>query len=253
MSETGARRTQTSGVDSSRAGLLTELKRRSVLRVAAAWLVFAWITLQIVEVVAPILLLPDWVPRLVLILLAIGFVIALVLSWIYEVTPEGIERTASVPVAASIAAETGKRLDRMVLAGLAVALLALGANRLWPREAERGSESVSGPASPEETRISATETGSDPLSAVAGIIDTAQRPDAVALVEGMAPRHRRGGKADQFAVLFVLLGAREQAIGMLPYIDTDLDYIDTFEALAGDPRFDAWRARADARNKGKRP
>ena len=71
-------------------GFYVELKRRNVLRVGAAYLVFSWLVLQVVDLLGPILALPEWLPRVTLLLLAIGFVAALVLSWVYELTPEGI-------------------------------------------------------------------------------------------------------------------------------------------------------------------
>ena len=110
---------------------LGELKRRNVLRVAVAYLVFGWLTLQIVSVVAPILDLPAWVARATLLLLAIGFVAALVVSWIYELTAEGLKRTADVQPSRSIAAVTGNRLDRFVLAGLALVVAMFAVDRFW--------------------------------------------------------------------------------------------------------------------------
>ena len=110
---------------------LAELQRRNVPRVAAAYLVFGWLTLQIVSVVAPILDLPAWVARATLLLLAIGFVAALVVSWIYELTPEGLKRTADVSESQSIATATGNRLDRLVLAGLALVAAMFAVDRFW--------------------------------------------------------------------------------------------------------------------------
>src|SRR5262245_41038729 len=116
--------------------LFTELSRRNVLRVAAAYLVFGWIVLQVVDVVAPILELPAWFARIVLLLLAIGFVAALVISWIYELTPEGLKRTDEVPASESVAMATGKRLDRMVLVGLAIAIVIVALDRWLPGAAK---------------------------------------------------------------------------------------------------------------------
>ncbi len=114
--------------------LMSELARRNVLRVAAAYLVFGWLVLQIVAVLAPMLALPDWIGRAVLLLLVLGFIAALVVSWIYELTPQGLQRTDAVPAERSIAPETGRRLDRFVLAGLVVAIALVAADRFWPRD-----------------------------------------------------------------------------------------------------------------------
>jgi predicted esterase len=72
--------------------LLQELKRRNVFKVAAAYLVAAWVLLQVTDLLAPELELPDWTFRLVLLLLVIGFVPALILAWAYDLTPGGVKR-----------------------------------------------------------------------------------------------------------------------------------------------------------------
>ena len=75
------------------AGILQELRRRQVFRTAGAYLVAAWLLLQVTDVLAPILDLPDWAPRLVFLLLAVGFVPALILSWAYRLSPEDAVET----------------------------------------------------------------------------------------------------------------------------------------------------------------
>ena len=67
-----------------------ELKRRNVLRVAIAYLAVAWLLIQIVETLFPIFGLSDALIRLIVILLSIGFPLVLILSWLYELTPEGL-------------------------------------------------------------------------------------------------------------------------------------------------------------------
>lgn len=74
---------------------IQELMRRKVFRVAAAYLVVAWVLLQVVATVAPILELPNWISRGALVLLALGFPVSIVLAWAFEVTPEGIKRDAA--------------------------------------------------------------------------------------------------------------------------------------------------------------
>src|SRR5512132_354742 len=70
-----------------------ELKRRNVYKVAIAYAVVAWLLLQIATQVFPFLEIPNWAIRLVIMLLALGFPVALVLAWAFELTPEGIKRT----------------------------------------------------------------------------------------------------------------------------------------------------------------
>lgn len=82
--------------------LLAELKRRNVYKVAVAYAIVGWLLVQIVTQVFPFLEIPNWVVRLVIVLVAIGFPIALVIAWAFELTPEGIKRTedADLPTAA---------------------------------------------------------------------------------------------------------------------------------------------------------
>jgi TolB-like protein/tetratricopeptide (TPR) repeat protein len=70
--------------------LFTELQRRSVFKVAAAYLVVAWLVIQVAATVAPQLQLPEWTPRFVTLIVMLGFPVALVLAWVFEVTPDGL-------------------------------------------------------------------------------------------------------------------------------------------------------------------
>src|SRR5258708_4036240 len=70
-----------------------ELKRRNVYKVAVAYAVVGWVIAQIATQIFPFLEIPNWVVRLVIVLIAIGFPIALVIAWAFEATPEGIKRT----------------------------------------------------------------------------------------------------------------------------------------------------------------
>ena len=74
---------------------LEELKRRNVIRMAVLYAVAAWLILQVAEVLISLAALPDWLGRAVLAVLAIGFPIALILAWIYEITPKGIAKTSA--------------------------------------------------------------------------------------------------------------------------------------------------------------
>src|SRR5436853_927906 len=78
-----------------------ELKRRNVYKVAVAYAVVGWVIAQIATQIFPFLEIPNWVVRLVIVLIAIGFPIALVIAWAFEATPEGIKRTEDVDLAAS--------------------------------------------------------------------------------------------------------------------------------------------------------
>jgi TolB-like protein len=86
---------------SNKPSFFAELKRRNVYKVAVAYAIVGWLLVQIATQVFPFLEIPNWVVRLVIVLVAVGFPIALVIAWAFELTPEGIKRTEDVDPAAS--------------------------------------------------------------------------------------------------------------------------------------------------------
>jgi TolB-like protein/tetratricopeptide (TPR) repeat protein len=102
--------------------LLAELKRRNVIRMAGLYLVGAWLVTQVSGTLLPMFGAPEWVARSVVILLAIGLVPALVVAWVFELTPSGLKRDDEVTAAESIAPQTARRMDRMLLVVMALAL-----------------------------------------------------------------------------------------------------------------------------------
>jgi len=77
----------------------SELKRRNVYKVAVAYAVIAWLLMQIASQIFPFFEIPNWAVRLVVLLLIIGFPIALIIAWAFEATPEGIKRTEAADAA----------------------------------------------------------------------------------------------------------------------------------------------------------
>ena len=108
---------------------ISELKRRNVLRMAGLYVVGAWLIVQVAGTVLPMFGAPEWLPRSVVILLAIGFVPALVFAWVFEITPDGLKRDAEVPAEASIAPRTAQRMNRLIVLGLALALAYFGVDK----------------------------------------------------------------------------------------------------------------------------
>jgi TolB-like protein/tetratricopeptide (TPR) repeat protein len=102
--------------------LFAELKRRNVLRMAGLYLIGSWLITQVAATLLPAFEAPAWTLRALVMVLAIGFVPTMMFSWIYELTPEGLKRDAEVPLEQSIADQTGRRIDRMILATLVLAL-----------------------------------------------------------------------------------------------------------------------------------
>ncbi len=99
-----------------------ELKHRNVLRVAIAYLVASWLLIQVVETIFPIFGLSDQLIRLVVIVLAIGFPLVLLFSWLYELTPDGLKLERDVDRSRSVVQHTGKKLDRAIIVVLTLAL-----------------------------------------------------------------------------------------------------------------------------------
>src|SRR6059036_1094911 len=104
-----------------------ELKRRNVYKVAVAYAVIAWLLIQVATQVFPFLEIPNWVVRLVIALVVIGFPIALVIAWAFEATPEGIKRTEDVDVRAARPAKKHAWIYVVVIgAAISIALFFLG-------------------------------------------------------------------------------------------------------------------------------
>src|SRR5947208_6366206 len=99
-----------------------ELKRRNVIRFAGLYLVGSWLLTQVASTVLPMFGAPEWLPRTIVVLLAIGFVPAVIFSWVFELTPEGLKREEDVAPEHSIAPQTGRRMDRMIIVVLVLAL-----------------------------------------------------------------------------------------------------------------------------------
>ncbi len=101
---------------------LAELKRRNVIRMAGLYLVGAWLITQVAGTVLPMFEAPNWIARSIVVLLMIGFIPALVIAWVFELTPEGLKRDSEIPEAQSIAPQTARKMERSILVLLAIAL-----------------------------------------------------------------------------------------------------------------------------------
>jgi len=108
-----------------------ELKRRNVFRVGIAYTVATWLLIQVTDTVFPRIGLPDSAVTLVIALLAIGFIPTLIAAWAFELTPEGIKREKDVDRTQSLTPQTGKKLDRVIIAGLALVILGMAIERIW--------------------------------------------------------------------------------------------------------------------------
>ena len=113
-----------------------ELKRRNVFRAGIAYLVVAWLVIQVADIVLPTLGAPAWIPRTTTFFLLLGFPVALVLAWAYEMTPQGIKKTRHVPLEESISQLTGQKLNYAIIAALVVALIIVVIDDYKPAEVD---------------------------------------------------------------------------------------------------------------------
>jgi len=102
--------------------LIKELKRRNVFKVGIAYAVSTWILLQLTDVITGILILPEWAPQLILLILLVGFIPALILAWAFELTPDGVKLETEITRKDSITPKTGRKLDYIIIISLGLSL-----------------------------------------------------------------------------------------------------------------------------------
>lgn len=102
--------------------MIAELKRRNVLRAAAAYIVVSWLLIQVTETIFPLFGYSDAPARFLVIFMGICFTPVMIFAWVFEWTPQGFRKDKDIDPAQSIAPYTGKKLDRIIMAMLAIAL-----------------------------------------------------------------------------------------------------------------------------------
>jgi len=103
--------------------LFAELKRRNVFRVGGAYAVVGWLLVEVASVVLPTFKAPEWVMQAVTLLVILGFPLALIFAWAFELTPEGIKREKDVQPAESMTGQTGRKLDFAIIGLLGIAVV----------------------------------------------------------------------------------------------------------------------------------
>jgi TolB-like protein/Tfp pilus assembly protein PilF len=175
--------------------LIKELRRRNVIRMAGLYLVGAWLLVQVAGTLLPIFKTPDWVLQVLVVLLALGFVPALVFSWIFELTPEGLKRESEIAPAASATPQTARRMDRMIIAMMALALgyFALDKFVLAPDRGQGDRDVSTTPAAadpatdPQRPPVEASSAAADPKSiAVLAFANMSADPDNEYFSDGVS-------------------------------------------------------------------
>ena len=108
-----------------------ELKNRIVYKAATAYAVTAWLIIEVVDVIGPNLGWPDSIAPLVIKILLVGFPISLVLTWLYEVTPQGLKRTGAVQEDTPENRRSGKRLNHLIIGALAITICFMLVERVF--------------------------------------------------------------------------------------------------------------------------
>jgi ketosteroid isomerase-like protein len=159
---------------SAKPSLFSELRRRNVFRVALTYAVVAWLLIEIASVAVPMLDAPEWIVTAFLVLLALGFAVALFISWAFEMTPEGLKRTEDLSPDEVIPYWNRRKFARFII-GTAVIAFALSAYQLLrPRPALTFSQSEPVSISQPSSAGSPSETTSNtqPLERMLRDLDT---------------------------------------------------------------------------------
>ncbi len=136
--------------------LFAELKRRNVVRIAVMYGVFAWVVIQLADLLFPLFDIPEWATRLVVILLILGFVAAILFSWVFELTPDGLKREKDIRQDESVtAAHTAKKMDLITISLVVLAIGVFAYSQMGMRGTgdSIGQSASSGPARAAELSI----------------------------------------------------------------------------------------------------
>ncbi|GAB5410300.1 MAG: hypothetical protein BalsKO_26650 [Balneolaceae bacterium] len=114
---------------------IEELKRRNVIKVATAYAIAGWLIIQVIDTISPQFGFPEWVPPFFTTLVLIGFPLALIFAWAFELTPEGIQKSKEVDITESVTISTGKKLNGIIITVLSMAVIFLLVERVFFAEA----------------------------------------------------------------------------------------------------------------------
>ena len=164
-----------------------ELKRRNVFRVGIAYVVSAWVLLQVVDLVLDNIAAPEWVMKVFMLAVGVGLPLALILAWAFEMTPEGVKRETAVDPDQSIMPQTGRKLDRIIIVSLGVAVAFLLLDRFInvPGEVEPTADPTTEPVQVVPADDTPIHVISDKSIAVLPLANRSVRPEDAFFAEGM--------------------------------------------------------------------
>jgi len=167
--------------------LFTELKRRNVFRVALFYIVAAWVVVQVAETLLPVFDVPDAAIRIIVLILALGFPLAMVFSWVFEMTPEGIRREKDVEVDPESKQHTAQKLNWATLIAAVLAIGLLVVDRMIPEEVTTGTGAATTTGNPAVDDPVPMEASPDPASiAVLPFADLSPDGDQQYFSDGIA-------------------------------------------------------------------
>ena len=146
---------------------ISELKRRNVIRMAGLYLVGAWLITQVAATVLPMFGAPEWIARSVVILLAIGFIPAMIFAWIFELTPDGLKRDAEVTPDQSIAPQTARKMERSILVLFAIALAFFGVDKFYLAPKREAALVASTAQAVKAEALASTQSAYAPINSIA--------------------------------------------------------------------------------------
>ena len=167
--------------------LFDELRRRNVFKVTAAYLAACWLVVQAAATIGPMFDLPASAGRIVVWIGLVGLPIVVALSWAYELTPDGVKRTSDVAAEASIARDTGRRLNRAIIGLLLLVIALLVSDRLLRgTPVAPSAPGAAAPTADDGTKAAATSPNATPSIAVLPFVDMSQAKDQEYFADGLS-------------------------------------------------------------------
>ncbi|NOR19296.1 MAG: tetratricopeptide repeat protein [Xanthomonadales bacterium] len=161
-----------------------ELKRRNVFRVGIAYAISAWVLLQIVDLVLDNITAPEWIMQVFMLAVAVGFPIAVIIAWAFEMTPDGVKLEKHVDRSKSITQKTGQKINRNISIVLAIAVVFLLVDRFTP-----DSDTTTLPAKGSEASVAAvTPQAKTPEKSIAVLpfVDMSPESDQAYFADGIS-------------------------------------------------------------------